>query len=68
MAQIARAVARCAAVGTCIAAEIGECTIQYPGGSIVRVKGEGTIGTRYFVLDGKLDGEANALSSLTIEV
>lgn len=55
-------------VGTCISADFGECTIQYPGGSIVRAKGAGEVGTRYFVQDGKLDGEAPSLSSLTIEV
>ncbi len=57
-------------VGTCVAADFGECTIQYPGGSLVRVKGAGagTVGQRYFVLDGKLDGEAPALTSLEIEV
>lgn len=55
-------------VGTCVDASFGECTIQYPGGSLVRVKGAGVIGTRYFVLDGKLDGEASSLQSLTIEV
>ncbi|MDS4020679.1 MAG: hypothetical protein RKR03_09275 [Candidatus Competibacter sp.] len=55
-------------VGTCIASEFGESVIQYPGGSQVRVKGEGTAGTRYFVLDGKLDGEAPALVALEIEV
>lgn len=55
-------------VGTCIAADFGECTIQYPGGSQVRVKGAGVEGTRYFVQDGKLDGEAPSLPSLTLEV
>ena len=55
-------------VGTCIDADFGECTIQYPGGSVVQVKGAGTPGTRYFVLEGKLDGEAPSLASLTIEV
>jgi hypothetical protein len=55
-------------VGVCINADFGECTLQYPGGSVVRVKGVGTLGTRYFVLDGKLDGEAPALASLEIEV
>lgn len=55
-------------VGTCISADFGECTIQYPGGSLVRVKGAGVEGTRYYVLDGKLDGEASSLQSLTIEV
>lgn len=55
-------------VGTCISADVGECTIQYPGGGIARVKGAGTLGQRYFVLDGRLDGEAPALDSLEIEV
>ena len=55
-------------VGTCLSATFGECTIQYPGGSIVRVKGAGETGTRYFVQDGKLDGEAPSLVSLEMEV
>ena len=55
-------------VGTCIATNYGESTIQYPGGSLVRVQGEGMIGARYFVLDGKLDGEAPLLTLLQIEV
>jgi hypothetical protein len=55
-------------VGTCIAADFGECTIQYPGGSVVRVQGAGVEGTRYYVLDGRLDGEAPSLPSLTLEI
>ena len=55
-------------VGTCIAADFGECTIQYPGGALVRVKGAGEEDTQYFVQDGKLDGEAPSLAALTIEV
>lgn len=55
-------------VGTCIGADFGECRIEYPGGSVVAVKGAGEVGTRYFVQDGKLDGEAAALVSLEIEV
>lgn len=55
-------------VGTCINADFGECTIQYPGGGTVRAKGAGVVGSRYFVLDGKLDGAATALASLEIEV
>lgn len=31
-------------VGTCISADAGECSIQYPGGAIVRVQGDGTVG------------------------
>lgn len=55
-------------VGTCISADGAECTIQYPGGSWVRVKGAGVVDTRYFILEGRLDGEAPSLTSLEIEV
>ena len=55
-------------VGTCISAEFGECTIQYPGGALVRTRGAGTVGQRYFVRDGRLDGEAPNLPALTIEI
>ena len=37
-------------VGTCISADFGECSIQYPGGFLARVKGTGTVEQRYFVL------------------
>jgi hypothetical protein len=55
-------------VGVCVSADFGECRIQYPGGSIVNVKGGGVVGERYFVMDGRLDGEAPGLVSLEIEV
>ena len=55
-------------VGTCVAADFGECTIQYPGGSRVTVQGVGTVGQDYFVLNGRLDGDAPALTALTVEV
>jgi len=55
-------------VGTCVSAAFGECTIQYPGGGLVRVKGAGTVGQWYFVLDGKLDGDAPTLTAMTIEL
>lgn len=55
-------------VGTCVDADFGECTIEYPGGSLVRVKGGGVVNTRYFVIDGRLDGEAPLLAPLEIEI
>ena len=55
-------------VGTCVAADFGECVIQYPGGSRVTALGAGTVGLDYFVLDGRLDGEAPALTALVVEV
>lgn len=42
--------------------------IQLPGGTEIQVKGAGTVGTRYYVLDGKLDGEAPALDLLEMEI
>lgn len=57
-------------VGICVSTDpgSGECTIQYPGGSLARVRGVGTVGTRYFVRDNALDGEAPNLPTLEIEV
>lgn len=60
----ARTVGVCIDVGTLTS----ECTIQYPGGGIERVKGSGILETRYFVYDGKLDGEAPSLTELIIEI
>lgn len=55
-------------VGTCTSAAFGTCMIQLPGGTEIQVKGSGTVGTQYFVLDGKLDGEAPALDLLEMEI
>lgn len=55
-------------VATCVSADSGECTIQYPGGGLARVKGDGVEGIQYFVLAGRLDGEAPALVTLTIDI
>ena len=55
-------------VGTCIDSAYGDSRVQYPGGSVVVVRGDGTVGTRYFVKDGKLDGEAPALTAVEIEI
>ncbi len=55
-------------VALCISSEYGESVMQYPGGSQVKAQGVGTTGTRYFILDGKLDGEAPNLPGTTIEV
>lgn len=55
-------------VGICIDSAYGDSKIQYPGGGVVVVRGDGTVGTRYFVKDGKLDGEAAALVVVEIEI
>lgn len=55
-------------VGECVAARFGSCTVALPGGTQIEVQGAGTVGTRYFVEDGKLAGEAPDLPLLEIEV
>ena len=55
-------------VGTCVSSTTTETILEYPGGGRVTVRGTGTPGTRYFALDGRLDGEAPALTVLTIDV
>lgn len=55
-------------VGDCVATRFGSCTIELPGGTEIEAQGTGSIGTRYFVEDGKLAGEAPALALLEIEL
>lgn len=55
-------------VGTCVSSAAGESVLEYPGGGRVTVRGIGTPGTRYFAVDGRLDGEASSLTPLTIEI
>lgn len=56
-------------VVTCVSSVNGESVLQqYPGGALVRVRGEGTPEQRYFVRDDALDGEAPTLVGLEIEV
>lgn len=55
-------------VGECVDSVDDETTVEYPGGGRVVVRGAGVIGTRYFVRNGQLDGEAPALVALEIEV
>lgn len=55
-------------VGECVDADFGECTVEFPGGSRLRVKGAGEVGKSYFIRDGRLDGEAALPSAVIIEV
>lgn len=55
-------------VGECMSSANGMSVLRYPGGALVRVKGTGVVGTNYFVLDGRLDGEAPDLPALEIEI
>lgn len=55
-------------VGECVSADFGECTVEFPGGSRLRVQGAGEVGQSYFIRDGRLDGAAPALTAVEIEV
>lgn len=55
-------------VGVVVSADFGECTVQFPGGSTMRVQGTGTVGTHYYIRDGRLDGEAPMLVVVEIEI
>lgn len=55
-------------VGTCISIDVDGCTIQYPSGALIRAKGAAVVGQRYFVLAGRIDGDAPTLPGLSIEV
>lgn len=47
----------------------GTCTVTYPGGAQVRVRGEGfAVAAQVFVRDGVIEGTAPALTALTVEV
>ena len=55
-------------VGVVVAADVEECTVEFPGGSRLRVQGTGEIGQSYFIREGRLDGEAPSLTAVEVEV
>lgn len=55
-------------VGVVVSADFGKCTVEWPGGSRLRVEGAGTVGQHYFIRDGRLDGEAPGLPTVILEV
>jgi hypothetical protein len=47
----------------------GTCTVTYPGGSQVRVRGEGfSVSEQVFIRDGVIEGLAPTLTPVTVEV
>lgn len=55
-------------IGTVVQADFGKCVVQFPNGSRAQVIGAGTVGTHYFIRDGRLDGEAALPTATVIEV
>lgn len=55
-------------VGVVVAAEFGRCIVELQTGNRIRVTGAGTVGQAYFILDGRLDGEAASLQVLELDL
>lgn len=55
-------------VGTVSAAYTGGVTVELPGGGTIDVVGEAAVGDMVFVRDGRVDGQAPALTAITIEI
>ena len=49
-------------VGDVVAVGTGVATVQLPGGGLLQVRGQATVGQRVFVMDGVVQGPAPALS------
>lgn len=45
----------------------GTATVEFPGGGTQRVRGSATVADNVFVRNGLIEGEAPALTPLTIE-
>lgn len=55
-------------VGTVSVAYTGGLTVDLPGGGNVNVVGEAAVGDHVFVRDGRVEGQAPALTAITIEI
>ena len=55
-------------VGTVVDADFWVCTVEFPGGSSLRVQGAGEVGQSYFIREGRLAGEASHPAVVVVEV
>lgn len=56
-------------VGDIVAVDNGVCDIELPGGGTVKGRGTGyAVGTRVFVRDGLIEGEAPSLTLVEIDI
>lgn len=55
-------------VGQAISQSGGVAVIELPGGARIEARGAVTLGLRYFVRSGVVEGEAPSLPSGTVEV
>jgi len=55
-------------VGTVSAVIGGVATVELPGGGTLQARGEATVGQRFFVRDGAIEGAAPVLPVVLIDV
>lgn len=55
-------------IGTVLAVEESGVSVQLPGGAIVTVRGEATVGDAVFFRDGAIEGPAPTASITDIEI
>lgn len=55
-------------VGTVLDTDGAVCTIELPGGGVLRARGDALVGQRVFVRDGLIEGDAPSLPIVTIEI
>lgn len=55
-------------VGTVVAVGTDAVTIELPGGSLTRARGEATVGARVYIRDGVIEGLAPELPIVMVEV
>lgn len=55
-------------VGTIIASENGQNTVELPGGGLITARGYGSINQQVFVRDGLIEGAATTLPVEIIDV
>ena len=55
-------------VGTVTAVSGSACTVQLPGGGVLQVRGDASVGQRVFLRDGVIEGQAPDLPVVVIEI
>ena len=55
-------------VGDVLSVSSGVCTVELPGGGIVRARGDASVSDRVFVRDGVIEGAAPSLTVVLIDV
>lgn len=55
-------------VATVTATDGGTCAVELPGGGVLQVRGDASVGQRVFVRDGLIESQAPSLPIVVIEV